>query len=76
MMFSRPFALTIFSAFSAISLASTANTRLAPPRAAKRDSIPVPHPTSRTTASRNKEGFVKMKDAYVDVRTLSCIITA
>lgn len=73
---SKPFALTICSAFSAISLASTAKTRFAPARAAKSDKMLVPHPTSRTVAPRKTSGCVKMNDAYVAVRTLSWIMTA
>ena len=73
---SSPFARTMFSAFSAISLASTAYTFRAPDFAANKESMPVPHPTSSTVASLNKSGFFRIKDAYDDVRTLSWIITA
>jgi hypothetical protein len=34
-----------------------------PDLAASKESIPVPHPTSRTTASRKRMGFVTMKEA-------------
>jgi hypothetical protein len=69
---SSSFALTIARAFSAIGAASTAYTLRAPARAAKRDRMPVPQPTSRTTAPRKTAGLRRMKPPYVAVRTPSC----
>lgn len=64
----------ISSALSAILLASTANTFLAPALAANRDRIPVPQPTSMTILSLKRDGLERMKLAYVEVRTVSLSI--
>ena len=42
---------------------------------ANKDNIPDPQPTSRTTAFSKIPGFERMNDAYVEVRTASCIMT-
>ena len=69
-----PLEIMFASALSAILLASTAKTRFAPARAASSESIPVPQPTSITTAPRKSVGVYRMNVAEVLVRTRSVSI--
>lgn len=60
MIFSNPFALISFLAFSALLLASIAYTFDAPAYAAKRDRIPLPAPTSITTLPLKSVGLFRI----------------
>ena len=68
-----PFLAIMSTASDAMLLPSTAITRFAPARAQKRDKMPVPAPTSITTASFNE--WIKKKAYRVIKKKCLCTVT-
>lgn len=68
------FSATSCRAISAVLLASTANTLVAPAWAQNMDSIPVPAPTSNTVLPSNTDRLDRIAFLYVSVLAESCII--
>jgi len=68
------FSATSFRAISAVLLASTAKTLVAPACAQNMDRIPVPAPTSNTVFPSNTERLDRIAFLYAFVLAVSCII--